>query len=266
MKWNKIKASKLFSTKIFTVHKHSENGFLAKLYIAIVFFFSIKACDALIFWWQKACTLTHIHERSHILFFRHTILCLVAAGRLMNFECWMRLKQSFETICLHHYGDGGVCVFSFSECEECCSYFCFSFWFHRFFFVAIPPVSWIRCESMYNGVKKTKNHRTHAHTQANGYVRSECMYLTVPMVNYLSAYANAITASLTNCNWSSNAVVFFCNFSLVVHIFLYFLLYGVSELFGYLHSKWSSQNSGREMKMREKKREKTQSQKWDNKK
>lgn len=48
----------------------------------------------------------------------------------------------------------------------------------------------------------------------------------------LSAYANAITASLTNCSWSSNAVVFFCSFSLVVHIFVYFLLYGVSELFG----------------------------------
>lgn len=43
-------------------------------------------------------------------------------------------------------------------------------------------------------------------------------------LSYLSAYANAITASLTNWSWSSNAVVFFVNFSLVVHIFLYFLL------------------------------------------
>lgn len=61
--------------------------------------------------------------------------------------------------------------------------------------------------------------------------------------NYLSAYANAITASLTNCNWSSNAVVFFSNFSLVVHVRLYFSLYGVRELFGYRQAKWSSQNS-----------------------
>lgn len=49
---------------------------------------------------------------------------------------------------------------------------------------------------------------------------------------YLKAYANAITASLTNCNWSSKAVASFDNFSLVVHCLVYFLLYGVSELFG----------------------------------
>lgn len=65
----------------------------------------------------------------------------------------------------------------------------------------------------------------------------------ISVKNYLSAYANAITASLTNCNWSSNAVVFFSNFSLVVHVRLYFSLYGVRELFGYRQAKWSSQNS-----------------------
>ena len=50
--------------------------------------------------------------------------------------------------------------------------------------------------------------------------------------NYLKAYAKAITASLTNCNWSSKAVLFLSSSSLDVHCVLYFLLYGVSELFG----------------------------------
>lgn len=60
---------------------------------------------------------------------------------------------------------------------------------------------------------------------------------------HLKAYAKAMTASLTNWSWSSKSVLFLDNFSFFVHGFLYFLLNGVKELLGYLHSKWASQNS-----------------------